>query len=320
MNASAESAERRAGDRVAIAAVMVVEDSPTTRRILRRWLERASYRVSEAADGREALGRCRADPPDLMLLDVDMPIMDGPALLARLRVEDGLGEIPVILLTARTKAEDAAAGLRLGAQDFVRKPCAEVELQARVAAVLSRQSERRTLLETAYQADQLSLVDSLTGLANRRQFARRRDHLIATEGERTSVGVIVLDVDHFKRVNDDEGHLAGDAVLRILARRLQMTIEPADLLVRWGGEEFLVLAPGLDAAQTAALADRLHAIVGAAPFAIDGHEPLAITVSVGWVCGVLPATDGLIPVADQALYEAKRTGRDRVVSAARAQS
>ncbi len=308
--------ERRAGDRVAIATVMVVEDSATMRRILRRVLERASYRVTEAGDGLEALMLCRDDPPDLVLLDVDMPVMDGPALLARMHEEDDLAEIPVILLSARTTGEDAAAGLSLGAQDYVRKPCEEVELHARVASVLYRQSEQRGLRELAQRADRLSLVDALTGLANRRQFGRRRDHLLATERPESTVGLVVLDVDHFKQVNDVQGHLAGDAVLRILSRRLQIAIEPADLLVRWGGEEFLVLAPGLDGSETRGLAERLHAVVGAAPCAIAGHEPLGVTVSVGWVCGTLLEVDDLIPVADRALYEAKRSGRDRVVAAA----
>jgi two-component system, cell cycle response regulator len=308
--------ERRAADRVSTATVMIVEDSVTTRRILRRGLELASYRVVEAGDGEEALALCDVEPPDLVLLDVDLPVLDGPQMLAQMQADDALAAIPVVFVTARTRGAEAADCLARGARDYIRKPCDIDELRARVALVLDRESERRHLRDLAEHADRLSLVDSLTGLANRRQFDRRRETLGATRPADDPVGLIVLDVDHFKHVNDDEGHLAGDTVLRILSRRLQTVLAAEDLLVRWGGEEFLVLAPGLDPADTQSLAERLHATVDAAPFAVPGHAALAITASVGWTSGRLGELDDLIPIADEALYEAKRAGRDRVVGAA----
>jgi diguanylate cyclase (GGDEF)-like protein len=310
---AADPIERRGADRVVTATVLVVDDSSATRRILRRTLEAAGYGVAESADGLEALAYCRAEPPDLVLLDIDMPVMDGPTLLARLQEDDELAEIPVIFLTARTGGSDVAAGLQLGAHDYLRKPCEPVELEARVGAALYRHSQHRSLRETALEADRLSTVDTLTGLANRRQFGRRRDQLLATAAQGTQVGLIVIDVDHFKQVNDSDGHLVGDAVLRILARRLATAIEPTHLLVRWGGEEFLVLAPALDEAATNALAERLHLVVGATPFAIGEDKTLAMTVSIGCVAGRLEQIDTLIPLADEALYEAKRTGRNRVI-------
>jgi two-component system, cell cycle response regulator len=313
VSARHESVDRRGRDRVVTATVLVVDDSSATRRILRRTLEAVGYGVTEAADGLEALGVCRAEPPDLVLLDIDMPVMDGPTLLARLQEDDDLAEIPVIFLTARTSGTDVAAGLQLGAHDYLRKPCEPVELEARVGAALYRRSQHRSLRETALEADRLSTVDALTGIPNRRQFARRRDQLLATSVDGTTVGLIVVDVDHFKQVNDNEGHLVGDAVLRILARRLLTAMAPEQLLVRWGGEEFLVLAPGLPEEATRALARRLHLTVRATPFAVSEERSLPVTISVGCVSGRLHEIDALIPFADEALYEAKRGGRDCVV-------
>ena len=306
--------ERRNEDRVDVATVMIVDDSRPTRRILRRMLERDGYAIVEAEHGGQALELCRGTAPDLLLLDLDMPVMDGPEMLRRLRADDALADVPVMLLSARTRGQDVADGLRLGADDYVRKPCEAVELQARVGAVLGRRIEFRSLREVAQQADQLSLLDSLTGLANRRQYHRRLDELHLTHGPGLSAGVIALDIDHFKQVNDIAGHEAGDAVLRILSRRLQAETGPEDLLVRWGGEEFLVLAAGLDGAATERLAERLHAVVSGAPCAIAGRAPLKITVSIGWAAGPLADAAGLRAVADEALYAAKRTGRDRVVA------
>jgi diguanylate cyclase (GGDEF)-like protein len=306
------TAERRATDRVAMATVMVVDDSPTTRLIIRRMLEPSGYRILEACDGREALDGWALDPPDLVLLDVDMPVMDGPQLLAALRERDELAATTVMFLTARSRGADVAAGFGLGAVDYVRKPCSAEELRARTAAALDRESERRGLREAVAQADQLSLVDSLTGLANRRRFERRRGELLATESSDTTVALVLLDVDHFKTVNDAQGHLAGDTVLRILSRRLGTVLGREDLLVRWGGEEFLVLAPRHDERAAASLAARLHETVRAAPFAIARAAPLAITASAGWACGGVRELDRLIAVADERLYEAKRTGRNRV--------
>ena len=313
MSTEDQQIERRGRNRVVTARVLVVDDSSATRRILRRLLEAVGYGVTEAADGLEALALCRADPPDLVLLDIDMPVMDGPALVGRLQEDDELAEIPVIFLTARTSGADAAAGLQLGAHDYLRKPCEPVELEARVGAALYRRSQHRSLRESALEADRLSTVDALTGLANRRQFGRRRDQLLATTVEGTSVGLIVLDVDHFKRVNDTEGHIVGDAVLRILARRLSTAIEASHLLVRWGGEEFLVLAPRLNEEATNELAQRLHLAICATPFGVGADRLIPITVSIGCVSGRLDEIDALIPLADEALYQAKRDGRNRVV-------
>jgi diguanylate cyclase (GGDEF)-like protein len=305
--------ERRSTGRVVTATVLVVDDSNATRRILRRTMEKAGYGVAEAADGLAALVACRTQSPDLVLLDIDMPVMDGPTVLARMQEDDELSEIPVIFLTARTGGADVAAGLQLGAHDYLRKPVEPVELEARVAAALYRRSQHRNLRETALEADRLSTVDALTGLPNRRQFVRKREQLLAGADTDDPIGLIMIDIDHFKHVNDNEGHLVGDAVLRIAARRLLTAIDSSQLLVRWGGEEFMALAPTLGEHDVAEVAERLRLVVCNAPFSIGEQRALPITVSVGCVIGSLRALDTLIPIADEALYEAKRAGRNQVV-------
>jgi two-component system, cell cycle response regulator len=307
-------ADRRGPDRVATATVLVVDDSTAIRRILQRALLGAGYRVTEAADGQAALTQCRADPPDLVLLDVDMPVMDGPTALAAMKEDAELADIPVLFLTARTSGTDVAAGLQLGANDYLRKPIDPAELAARVAVALRQSSQEKTLRSMAREADRLSTLDALTGLGNRRQLELATDELRGTIGGAAPVAVIIADIDHFKLVNDTEGHLIGDAVLRIVAARLRATVGHQHQLVRWGGEEFVALAAGLDHAAVAALAERLRSAICDSPFAIDEGRTLPITISIGCVSGRLDALDDVLQAADEALYEAKRGGRNRVAT------
>ena len=306
-------ANRRGDDRVVTPSILVVDDSKAMRRILARALEAAGYRVSEAENGQVALDACRAAAPDLMLLDIDMPVMDGATTLKEMKADEDLLDIPVLFLTARTSGSDLAAGLELGAEDYLRKPCEPAELTARVAAALRQSAQKKNLEGIALEADRLSTVDTLTGVGNRRQFDIRTDQMLATMDGATAVGLLIIDIDHFKSVNDNEGHPVGDAVLRIVAARLANAISDPQLFVRWGGEEFVVLAIGLTDDGVTELAERLRGVIGDRPFAIDERR-LAITVSVGCVSGQLDALAAAVAAADEALYRAKRAGRNRVES------
>jgi diguanylate cyclase (GGDEF)-like protein len=311
---AAEPANRRTEQRMSLATILVVDDSTAIRRILRRALEGAGYGVKEAADGEAALAACHVETPDLVLLDVDMPVMDGPTALAAMRLKPALVDVPVLFLTARTSGADVAAGLRLGAQDYLRKPCDPDELTARVANALYQKVERDAFERKAVEADRLSSVDVLTGLPNRRALQSRIAEMLAAGGPETPVALLMIDVDRFKLVNDIEGHPVGDLVLRILAARLRSVAQDA-LLTRWGGEEFVVLIPRVvDAAGLTAIGEYFRAAVGVTPFAIDKGRLLDITVSIGAASGHLAAFDALMESADAALYTAKRSGRNRVVS------
>jgi two-component system cell cycle response regulator len=305
--------ERRREGRIGVTTVLVVDDSTAIRRILRRALEGAGHRVVEASNGREALEACRTERPDLVLLDVDMPVMDGLSTLREMKMDPTLLQVPVLFLTARTGGEDLARGLDLGAHDYLRKPCDPVELQARVAGALRLAAQEQALRRRTAELDEISTTDQLTGIGNRRRLEARIAELGSTLGPSTGLGVVLLDVDHFKAVNDTEGHPIGDVVLRILAGRMGNEVRHPETLVRWGGEEFLVLAPGLVGAGLADLGERLRTVVDASPFAVGDGKLLAIHVSAGCASGALDTFAQTVQAADEALYEAKETGRNRVV-------
>jgi two-component system, cell cycle response regulator len=311
-----EGTDRRGDNRVTSGSsrILVVDDSRAIRQILRRSLEDIGYSVAEAADGVEALAACRLDLPDLVLLDVDMPVMDGLATLQEMRADCELSSLPVIFLTARTTGDDVAVGLGLGAQDYLRKPCHPAELEARVSAVLRLKAAEEALQQHAKELDELSTTDALTGLGNRRRFELESQDLVLSVGSSGLVGLIMIDIDHFKTVNDTEGHPIGDLVLRIVAGRLQGLVMQPATIVRWGGEEFLVLVPGASVEALHELGERLRTAVCDSPLGIGDDRTLTITISAGCSVGPIDALEHAIRLADEALYEAKRTGRNRVAT------
>ena len=304
------SPDRRGADRVRVATILVVDDSSTIRRILRRDLEAAGYRVSEAPDGEVGLAVCRAAKPDLVLLDVDMPVLDGMATLERMQADPDLRHLPVLFLTARTSGVEAARGLGLGAHDYLKKPCDQAELLARVSTALRQRAREQSLASRAQELAELSTTDALTGVLNRRGL----EQMLSTLSRSRPVGVLLIDLDHFKQVNDTEGHVIGDAVLAVVAARLRSACGADATPARWGGEEFVAVLPDADAAALADLAERLRASVGEAPLAVGGVVPLAVTVSIGTAVGTAGAFPDLLQEADVALYEAKGGGRNRVVA------
>jgi two-component system, cell cycle response regulator len=294
------------------ARILVADDSLVIRSVLRKQLEEYGHTVIEAVDGVEALQVCRKDPPDVVLLDVEMPNLDGHGVLTALRADVETVDIPVVFLTARSTTEDVVKGLRLGAHDYLGKPFEPAELLARVSAALrvKRLQDELRLRNTELEA--ISRVDSLTGLPNRRHLQEHL-HAEAAAASRHSwtMGVLMVDVDHFKRVNDRFGHDAGDAVLREVANRLASACRAEDVAGRWGGEEFLVIAPATDAAGVAQLGERVRAGIAREPIRAR-DDLLPVTVSVGTAVGSADV-EAILREADGALYEAKASGRNRVV-------
>ena len=303
--------ERRGNDRVRVASILVVDDSSTIRRILRRDLESAGYLVTEAPDGEVGLAACRAYRPDLILLDVDMPVLDGMATLERLKADPDLRHVPVLFLTARTSGGEAARGLDLGAHDYLKKPCDQAELLARVSAVLRQKDREQGLASKAQELAELSTTDPLTGVGNRRFLEQQ----LAVLGRARPIGVLIADLDHFKDVNDTQGHVVGDAVLAVVAARIRTACGAEASVARWGGEEFVVALPDVDAAGVTALGERLRAAIGENPLAVGGVDTLRVTVSIGVAHGRAQDFGELLAAADTALYEAKSAGRNRVVIA-----
>jgi diguanylate cyclase (GGDEF)-like protein len=292
--------------------VLVAEDSLVIRAVLVEQLQSRGYRVVEAGDGEQALAACHRERPDVVLLDVEMPHLDGHAVLARIKADGLLADIPVVFVTSRVTTEDVVEGLRLGAHDYLRKPFEPSELLARVHAAVRNKALQDELRLRNAELELVSRTDALTGLHNRRHLEEQLQRLA---GAGDHLAVLLCDIDRFKQVNDTRGHAAGDEVLRVVAGRLREAARPGDLPGRWGGEEFLVVLPGTGPEEAAAQGERVRRAVAAT--LVPLAEPLAVTTSVGVAAGTGDGWEGLVRRADTGLYAAKEGGRDRVVAGPR---
>jgi len=293
--------------------VLVVDDSAVVRRLLVCALRGAGCRVSEAADGVAALVEFRRTPAEVVVTDISMPRLGGLGLLAALRSEEPPPE--VVLLTGGGEGDGAAAieALRLGAHDYIPKTAA-----AAIVLAVKRAAEKWRLrqenLRLVAELRTMALSDALTGVGNRRAFDEALHHEVArARRQGGSLALAMLDLDHFKAVNDRLGHPVGDEVLGAFAARLRSVTRGSDRLFRYGGEEFALLVGG-DLAAALVAAERIVRAVREKPFSTSAGL-VGVTCSAG--VSFLAPDDGegagLVARADAALYAAKRTGRDRVV-------
>ena len=285
--------------------VLVADDDGVTRAIVRSWLLGAGYAVIAAADGEEALELAREHSPDLLLVDVTMPGRDGYEVCRAIQAESPTPP-PVIFLTAHSQTDARVAGLDAGAVDYIVKPFANEELVARVRAALRTKAVHDGLAETAAR-------DGLTGLFNRRELDARAEQAVALAARHgRPLSCLLLDVDHFKQVNDTHGHAAGDTVLREAARRIVSSSRISDVVGRYGGEEFVVLLPETDGGEAVSAADKLRSLLASDPIAV-GQASIQIRASIGVAAfsEEMRTPADLFAAADRALYRAKALGRDR---------
>jgi diguanylate cyclase (GGDEF)-like protein len=305
------------------ARILIVDDHDDNIELLRARLEARGYSIDSAMDGEQALQCVEKSPPDLILLDVMMPRIDGFEVVRRLKANRNLPFIPIILQTALDSTEHKVEGLDAGADDYITKPINFAELEARVKSMLrikrlqdALEERERELSEMNARLLKMAQTDSLTGLDNRRYLEERLEEAFGHSRRlREPLAVVLCDLDRFKSVNDTYGHQAGDAVLRQLARILKQEAREVDRVGRYGGEEFMLLLPGtvLDAAVT--FAERVRKAVEAHTFSFDGAT-LQRTMSCGvaaWPHPRIEDCDALVKAADDALYVAKETGRNRVI-------
>jgi two-component system cell cycle response regulator len=296
------------------ATILIADDSMVVRAVLRAHLEEVGYTVLEADGGPAALDQCRRNAPDVILLDIEMPGQDGYEVLAELKADAELRDIPVVFLTSRTGMVDVVAGLDGGAHDYLKKPFEPPELVARVAAAVHVKKLQDQLRERNVELDRVSRTDALTGLHNRRHLEEEleRQHGIARRHD-DPLCLLLLDIDHFKNVNDTYGHPAGDLVLREFASRLSGQVRLEDVAGRWGGEEFLVILPRTGLVGALGVGERIRQVTAATPVAAAGQE-VVVTVSGGCALGPAAGPDELVAEVDLRLYEAKATGRNRIVA------
>jgi len=306
--------------------ILVVDDHEDNIELLRARLEARGYEVHGANDGHAALEAVQRICPDLILLDVMMPKMDGMEVVRRLKAKIASKElpfIPVIMQTALDSTENKVEGLDAGADDYITKPINFAELEARVNSLLriktlqSDLAEReRELSELNNKLREISLTDGLTQVDNRRSLEERLQEMWQHSVRlHEPIALVMCDIDKFKSVNDNHGHQAGDSVLKEFAQLLKAEAREIDRVGRYGGEEFLLILPGtvLDAAVT--FAERLREKVEHHTFSYASGT-LCRTMSCGVAAAPHPRVkdqEGLLRAADDALYVAKETGRNRVV-------
>ncbi len=299
--------------------VLIADDSMISRRLLEAALHKWGYDVVAVTDGTEAWECLKGeDPPRIAILDWMMPGLSGPDVCRRVRQNAGDRYTYILLVTSRSHKEDLIQGMEAGADDYITKPFDQNELEVRLGP-----GRRIVELQDALLAAQAALreqatKDALTGIWNRGTILDIMGRELSRSGRSgTPLGIALVDLDHFKSVNDRFGHIAGDTVLRETARRMKSLCRNYDSIGRYGGEEFLLVLPGCDAEAARRQAERLREDLEAAPISLEDVS-LPLTASFG-VTSLIPngrtEPSTVLRTADNAMYGAKQNGRNQVVFA-----
>ncbi|WP_242038911.1 diguanylate cyclase domain-containing protein [Anabaena lutea] len=321
--------------------ILIVDDNPDNLRLLSKILESKGLKVKKTVSGKIAIQAAKIEPPDLILLDINMPDLNGYEVCRKLKAQEETAHIPIIFISALDQTIDKVKAFEIGGVDYITKPFQELEVFARVKNQLIIYQQHQRLIEQNYQLQEeitirrrmedallaaneqlqlFALLDGLTGVANRRKF----DDYLNLEWQRLArenlpLSLLLCDVDFFKNYNDTYGHLKGDYCLQQIAKTLKLSIKrPADLLARYGGEEFVIILSNTDFQGAVYLAEQIRQEVHNlkithAKSRVDNF----VTLSVG-VATILPnlqiPPNNLIEIVDKALYAAKAQGRNRIVA------
>lgn len=325
-----------------MAKILVVDDNQDILYVVSLVLSRDHHQLITASSGSEGLTAAFNEKPDVILLDIHMPQMDGFEVCHRLKSDPETAGIPLIFLTAKYKDSDTLAkGLQLGADDYIVKPFSNAELRARVNVMVRLkeqmdqlnlknnqlknlnqvlENKNSELVETKKILEELAITDSLTQLYNRRYFSERlHEEFMYSLRYKHTIAIVLLDIDFFKKVNDTYGHRCGDEVLIQVAAILRKNVRKREIAARYGGEEFVVGISGEGASGAYALAERIRTDIMSASFSYDGQE-IRVTVSIGVgiypdICDTTPELDQLLKEVDAALYHAKANGRNQTMVA-----
>jgi diguanylate cyclase (GGDEF)-like protein len=309
-------------------SIVIVDDMPDNLRLLVGILRERGYKVRPAPSGIRALATVRKEPPELVLLDIMMPGMDGYEVCRQLKEDKLTRDIPVIFLSALNEVFDKVKAFKAGGVDYISKPFQVEEVLARVKTHLMLRVQQKALAaqneellkknvlitEQSKELKILATRDSLTGLSNRRDFlAKVEQEEKRFQRTKRPFGFIILDIDHFKNVNDTHGHECGDKVLIGVSQNLRKTLRAQDTLARWGGEEFVCLLPETEIEGARKVAEKVRKDIER-----YSHHCNDVSVSVTVTLGVSVyegsgTIEGCIRSADDALYEGKKRGRNQVV-------
>jgi len=298
-------------------AVLIIDDDDSIRREVRSWLQETHMfdAYYEAPDGIEAFKILLNKPIDLVLCDVVMPGIDGFKFLSMKRARPEFDNIPVIMLTGEEDVKLKIKALEQGASDYITKPFNPGELVARVRVHYKIKALQEELRESNRQLEELSNTDGLTKLYNRRYFMELLDlEFQRAQRYESELAFVMIDIDHFKKFNDNFGHLLGDRILYEVAQILRENLRVHDIVGRYGGEEFALLMPETDVKGALVVAERYRRRVEDFVL-LEGGKELRITISLGVASVPQPkikSVDDLIRYADNALYQAKNNGRNRV--------
>ncbi|HLB97722.1 MAG TPA: PleD family two-component system response regulator [Acetobacteraceae bacterium] len=311
------SAEPEQVPSVAGARALVIDDWDLGAQAIEDALGRDGIVTSRASSEAEASALSTSQSLDLIVLSLAMSGEDPLKLTSSLRAADATRDVPMLLIAEPEEHERLLRGFDLGANDWLVLPLDANELRARARNQIRRKFYQDRLRADLGRALELALTDSLTGLYNQRYLIRHLRGLLTASPER-EVAVLMLDVDHFKQVNDEYGHAVGDRALRAIGETLRANTRVFDSLARYGGEEFVVVLPGSNPDEAVAAAERLRAAVEAMAFAPMPGRLYGLTISIGVACGGsgTETPEALLRDADVALYAAKRAGRNRVMLAA----
>jgi len=296
--------------------ILVVDDVTSNLKVIGSILDRVGYCTTFATNGNQALERMQKSQPDLILLDVMMPEMNGMELCQKLKANPDYREIPIIFVTAKTDQESIIEAFEKGAVDYITKPFNAAELQARVKIHLELKHTRDELRKTMVKLEKLAITDPLTEVFNRRYLF----HLAEQEFNRVSrygspLSALMIDADHFKQINDKYGHAVGDETLKAIAQTTQSLLRKVDFFGRIGGEEFLAFLPETNIERATLVANRICSSISNFTLKIQQNQ-IQITVSIG-IATYEPRdrkVDDILKRADDALYEAKHRGRNQVVA------
>jgi two-component system cell cycle response regulator len=296
--------------------ILVVDDRASSYERIVSTLS-AEHTVDVEEDPSEALFHAAEGHYDLLMISLGLQNHDGLRLCSQVRSLERTRGLPILAIAEADNNARLLRGLEIGVNDFLVRPIDKNEMLARVRTQIKKKRYSERLRDSAHNAIEMAITDALTGLHNRRYMETHLTTLVDEAANRGKpIAVLVLDIDHFKSVNDGHGHDAGDDVLREFSLRLRKSIRNIDLACRYGGEEFVIVMPETDISVATMVAERLRRLVANEPFAIqDGTRLLNVTISIGIATAMSPTETAaaILKRADQALYRAKRDGRNRVV-------